>query len=225
MVERVAIGNNVILIHGDCGDVLPDLSSEMAAVFDPPYGIGHFKGSSGAVVAGRKSLRRSSKRIVGDDRPFDPSIVDRFAFRLMWGANHYAGRLPGGGRWLGWDKTGGGRGPKDSFSDLELAWASAKGNAKLFHYLWKGVCQDGEKGEKRHHPTQKPIALMEWCINFTPDGMSILDPYMGAGSTGIAAVRAGRPFVGIEIDREHFEKSCTRISAEVDRQSRLSAAA
>lgn len=217
-IERVTIGNNIVLIHGNCSEILPTLSGDLSVVTDPPYGIAYRRGAGGRAVAGRTSLRHTPQGVIGDDRPFDPSILEPFAFRFMWGANHYAAKLPEG-RWYGWDKTGGGRGPKDSFADIEFAWSSTKGSAKIFHYLWKGVCQDGEKGERRHHPTQKPIKLMEWCIGFAPPETTILDPYMGAGSTGIAAVRLGRPFVGIEVDRTHFEKAVERITAEAERRA------
>ena len=134
----------------------------------------------------------------------------------MWGADHYRTRLPATGRMLAWDKTRGGHGPKDSFSDVEFAWHAQKGAARIFHYLWKGVCQDGEKGQKRMHPSQKPIALMLWCLNFIADPtLRVVDPYMGSGSTGVAAIRAGRRFLGIEKDREVFERALHRIEVEV----------
>jgi hypothetical protein len=136
----------------------------------------------------------------------------RFDEVLLWGGNHYCKRLPDGGTWHAWDKRGGnGRGPNDVFADVEFAWTKARTKSRVFNYLWKGICQDGEKSARRVHPTQKPIALMEWCIGFTHPGATILDPYMGGGSTGIAAVRLGRPFIGMELQRDFFEAAVDRI--------------
>ena len=200
----------IFLYHGNYEDVIGDIERNFAVVSDPPYGINHFKGSSGSAVKGRKSLRRNSKKIIGDDTPFDPSVFVSYDECLLWGADHFASRLPDTGRWLAWDKTGGGRGPKDSFSDVEFAWINKPGNRKIFHYLWKGVCQDGEKGEKRYHPTQKPIALMEWCLSFV-ESDSIFDPFFGSGSTALACYNSGRKFIGCELDDDYYETAVERI--------------
>jgi site-specific DNA-methyltransferase (adenine-specific) len=216
VIEIVRVTDTVTLVHADCLTVLHRIPRASAILTDPPYGIGHRKGMSGAVVKGRQSLRRNTDRIIGDDRPFDPSPWLGFPEVLMWGADHYCTRLPASGRMLAWDKTRGGYGPKDSFSDVEFAWYCRKGAARIFHYLWKGVCQDGEKRQKRLHSAQKPIALMLWCLGFITDPtLRVVDPYMGSGSTGVAAIRAGRRFLGIEKDREIFERALVRIETEV----------
>ena len=214
------LGRGVTLYLGDHRDVIDYIPSSASLVTDPPYGIGFVKGATGRPAPNRSAAntRRSTRKIVGDDEPHDPSPFERFNFRLSWGANHYCRHLQRG-RWLAWDKTGGGRGPRDSFSDVELAWCSSKGADKIFHYLWKGICQDGEKGQKRQHPLQKPIALMEWCVGLSPPDSLVCDPYMGAGSTGIAAVRQGRPFVGMEVDPEYFHRAYDRIWSEVKLKS------
>jgi len=128
----------------------------------------------------------------------------------MWGADHYAPRLPHG-RWLAWDKIAGAT-LQDNFSDVEFAWHSERGAARIIHYLWKGVLQDGEKGAQRWHPTQKPVAVMQWCIRqLKGTGAVICDPYLGSGSTGVAAVRLGRRFIGCEIEPRYFDIACRRI--------------
>jgi site-specific DNA-methyltransferase (adenine-specific)/modification methylase len=122
------------------------------------------------------------------------------------------------GRWLIWDKTlGGGSG---DFSDFEVAWHSKPGASKIFRHLWMGVQRDSQTGDARLHQTEKPIALMEWCIGFVPNAEAILDPFMGSGTTGVACVNLGRKFIGIEIEPKYFEIACRRIE-EAYRQPRL----
>lgn len=201
---------SVTLVHGDNAEWLATLPAEFAVVSDPPYGI-NYKHSGGG-----KGLyqNRHSRTVANDNVPFDPTPLMRFDDVVIFGANHYCKRLPDGGSWSVWDKRGNGRGPDDSFADAEFIWTKRKQKTRVFNYLWKGICKDGENGIRRLHPTQKPIALMEWCIGFTPSGATIVDPYMGAGTTGVAALRQGRPFFGIELERDHFDASCQRIEAE-----------
>jgi site-specific DNA-methyltransferase (adenine-specific) len=207
-VERIG---ECQLILGDCREV--SLPGNAAIVADPPYGIAYVKGDGGRRVAGTNlPARRHSAAIVGDDTAFDPSPWVSFPETILWGADHYAARLPHG-RWLAWDKLAGAT-LQDSFSDVEFAWHSKRGAARIINYLWKGVLQDGEKGVRRWHPTQKPVAVMEWCIKQLHGyAETICDPYMGSGSTGVAAARLGRKFVGVEIDPGHFETACRRIEA------------
>lgn len=110
----------------------------------------------------------------------------------------------------------------DSFSDVEFAWRNGRGKDRIFSHLWKGICQASEKGgDRREHPTQKPVALMQWCIGDLPDDANlIVDPFMGSGTTGVAAVQMGRDFIGIELDERYFEIACRRIE-EAQRQGDL----
>lgn len=204
-IERIG---DAVLYLGNCLDVLPTLPKAGAVVADPPYGIGYKRG------AGGNSLPYGNKpdwdRVIGDDSDFDPSPWLAWPC-ILWGANHYAQKLPRG-RWLAWNKLGD-FGSHDDFSDVELAWNSKRAADKIFNYLWKGVRQAGEKNEKRHHPTQKPVALMEWCLGFVPDAEVIIDPYMGSGTTGVACAGLGRQFIGVEIDPRYFNIACDRIRA------------
>src|SRR5690606_27822465 len=128
---------------------------------------------------------------------------------ILWCANHYAERLPHG-RWLAWDKLSG-LAEYDSFSDVEFAWRNGRGKDRIFSHLWKGICKDSEKGGKeRWHPTQKPVALMRWCIASVEEKL-IIDPFMGSGTTGVAAMSEGRDFIGCEIDPAYFDIACKRI--------------
>lgn len=158
----------------------------------------------------------------GDNGLFDPGLWLRFRNVLVWGADHYRDRLPSSGRWLAWDKLGRSHPGGDSFSDVEFAWHSRGGASRIFSLMWKGIAcekRDGDTGV-RDHPTQKPIALMLWCIQQAGMPDRILDPFMGSGTTGVAALRLGRKFIGIEIEPRWFDVACRRIEAEA-RQGRL----
>ena len=102
-------------------------------------------------------------------------------------------------------------------SEAELAWTNVRGSVRVFRYLWSGILRDGEKGQ-HHHPTQKPVALMQWCLGFVQSARTILDPFAGSGTTGVACVELGRKFVGIEIDPVYFDIACRRIEQAVKKQ-------
>ncbi len=206
-VEHLAEG--VTLYLGDCREILPTLGKVDAVVTDPPYGIAHVKGAGGK---GAHS-RRNTSAIHGDAGPFDPSPWLEFPQVIMWGADHFYPRLPDRGSWLVFDKLDGME-PWDSFSDVEMAWCSDEGAARMFSLRWKGIaCVKAHEGfGVREHPTQKPVALMDWCIKRFSDARTILDPYMGSGTTGVAAVKLGRRFIGIEIEPRYFDIACRRIS-------------
>lgn len=223
MSAPVIIGNATLYL-GDCREILPTLGKIDAVVTDPPYGIsyahsGFHDGSIGITKAANK---RGAPPVTGDDRPFDPSFLLRFSNVLMWGADHYFPRLPDSGRWLAWNKLGHME-PWDSFSDVEFAWHSGEGAARIFSMLWKGLaCDKREESGLREHTTQKPIRLMEWCLSQakTAEGQTVLDPYMGSGTTGVACMRLGRKFIGIEIEPRYFDIAVRRIE-EAYRQPRL----
>ena len=213
---KVEIGN-AILYLGDCLDILPMLPKADAVVTDPPYGIGYSRDSNksaGIKPDGSKTWGKNAAPIVGDDKPFDPKPLLSMGKRLvLWGASAYSERLPSNYGWLIWDKQIVG---KWSAGDAETAWTNFLGSNRIFRHRWQGIQRAGEEcpfvGGGLDHPTQKPVALMRWCIDKAGPG-SILDPYMGSGTTGAAAVSMGRPFTGIEIDRKYFDIACERISA------------
>lgn len=204
---RVETIGDATLILGDCREVLPTLGRVDAVVSDPPYGIGFQKGAGGKGI--HRGRVRNLDAIQGDDQPFDPSPW--FAWPcVLFGGNHFYARLPDGGTFHCWDKSRG-VGPDDSFSDAEFVWTSWRCASEVIRYLWKGVLQDGEKGVPKFHIMQKPIAVMEWCLGFVPDATTILDPFMGSGSTGVACARLGRKFIGIEAHPPYFDIACRRI--------------
>lgn len=213
------------LYLGDCRDIITGMTAD-ALVADPPYGMGIGDISGGAVYRYRRSGGTViDYHVIGDDTPFDPTHLLGVAPAIvLWGANHYAPRLPPARKWLVWDKRAGGR--SDNQADCELAWSNLPGPERLHTQLWRGMVRAGEenvsKGSYRCHPTQKPVALMSWCIDQCRlrAGSVILDPYMGSGTTGVAAIRAGHRFIGIEIDPGHFTTACRRLT-EASRQLTL----
>ncbi len=176
-----------------------------ALVADPPYGIGYVASGSGRGLP----ARRNTGPVFGDDEPFDPVPFLGFSSVLLWGANHYAQRLPPG-RWLAWDKLNGFR-SFDSYSDVEFAWSSIPGASRIFRYLWKGLLKDGERDGNRQHPTAKPVALMRWCIEQSGEAPLILDPFAGSGPTLVAAKNLGRRAIGIEIEPKYCEIAVKRL--------------
>lgn len=195
----------ITIYHGDCRELLNGLPRNACVVADPPYGMAYQHGRR----AGGRALGFDGESVVGDDTPFDPSPLLSFASAVLWGANHYASRLPDSRGWLVWDKRGG-IAPNDQ-SDCEMAWTNLIGVARLFHRYWNG----GGISEERWHPTQKPVALMRWCIDFAPAESLILDPFMGSGTTLRAAKDLGRRAIGIEIEERYCEIAAKRLQQEV----------
>ena len=210
---REELSDGVTLYHGDCREILPTLDKVDALVTDPPYGISYSPGSGGK--GWTKGIKTFSGKdlVIGDSNSFDPSPFLSYPKIILWGANHYADKLPASSNWLVWDKRQ--QGLVNDFADCELAWCSWKAPARVFRHLWCGAFRKSEKGQERVHPTQKPIAVMQWCLSFLPSEKVILDPFMGSGTTGVAAVKLNKQFIGIEIDKKYFDIACKRISEEL----------
>ena len=202
----------VTIYHGDCREWMPFIPSPLVIVTDPPYGIGYSQGGGGGGWApGRKSFVGAV--VHGDDAPFDPAPILAFGVpTVLFGGNHYADQLPPVASWLVWDKRDGDS--SNDFADCELAWTNLGGPARLFSHRWKGLVKDSERGVPRVHPTQKPVAVMRWVIERCPDG-TILDPYMGSGSTLVAAKSLNRRAIGIEIEERYCEIAANRCRQEV----------
>ena len=199
------------LYLGDCRDIALTLERPAAVISDPPYGVSE---RTERKAAGRGKLAECNDfpAVYGDDKPFDPlawlGAADRV---ILWGANHYCSRVPDSPSWLIWDKRDGI--PSNDNADCEIAWSNVGGPARVFRHLWNGMIRASEKDASRVHPTQKPTALMRWCIERAkvPACGLILDPYMGSGSTGVAAMQMRHPFIGIEIEERYFDVACRRI--------------
>jgi len=225
MSPRKEVIGNATLYLGDCLEVMPSLGPVDAVVTDPPYGIGYvhrgnIRGEKALVGQTKAANSRGILPITNDDRPFDPAPLLGFSRVLMWGADRYRARLPETGSFIAWDKSLG-RGPADNFVDVEFAWCNWREPRNCVRMLWKGLVCDkrGENNGLRVHPVQKPIRLMAWCIERAGGGI-ILDPYMGSGTTGVAAMILGRKFIGVEIEKRWFDIACRRIE-ESQRQGDL----
>lgn len=208
-VEHLAEG--VTLYCGDMLDILPGLIGGGrfdACVTDPPYGIGADKAAS-------KNNGKWGWTFYGDS-DWDSSRPSKEAFELIlsisetqviWGGNYFTDFLPPSMQWLVWDK--GQRG--FSLADFEMAWSSQWKAARAISFSRAKALLDGKE-----HPTQKPIEVMKWCIDqLPPDTKTILDPFMGSGTTGVAAVHRGKSFTGIERAPNYFDIACRRISAAI----------
>jgi DNA modification methylase len=194
----------VRLICGDCLEVLPTLGKVDAVVTDPPYGIG---ADAGVGKYGR--LRQEGQVDSWDTVAADVDWIARLGVpAVVWGGNYFT--LPPSRHWLIWDKGAGFKGR--DFAECEMAWCSTDGNACVLTHdpLARGDYRD------KKHPTQKPLAVMLFSLEHT-DGDLILDPFMGSGTTGVACVRTGRKFIGIERELKYFEIAKRRISDELNR--------
>jgi DNA modification methylase len=211
---KVEIGLATLYL-GDCAEVLPTLGMVDAVVTDPPYGIGEAAGKN------KSRCNLAVAKDYGDDT-WDNEIVDNQVidlirqisdWQIIFGGNYYA--LPPTKCWLVWDKENTG-----DFADAELAWTNLNKAVRLKRYMWNGMLR-ANKEPRGDHPTQKPVGIMTWCISHLPDGSNtILDPFMGSGTTGVAAVQMGRKFIGVEREKKYFDIACQRIDA-AQRQEKL----
>lgn len=196
------------IYHGDSREIVPALACNPVLVLtDPPYGMAY------KPKRGGDGSKRFTEGIIGDDKPFDPAFLLEFPKVVLWGANWYADKLPVSGGWIVWDKTP--RGAKDGFaaSHAELAWTNACSSVRKFSLQWGG---EAHGGEPHYHPTQKPVALMEWTLcQFTGTNGLVLDPFMGSGPVLLAAKNLGRKAIGIELDEKYCEIAARRLSQEV----------
>lgn len=212
-MRKEIIGESTLYL-GDCMDVLPTLPKVDAVITDPPYGINenHKK------VASRGSLAaaRDYGEFDWDKEPPSITLIDAIREKAKWqaffGGNYF--HLPPTSCWLVWDKLNG----ANDFADCELAWTNWPKAVRRIQWRWNGMIRQGN--EDRFHPTQKPLGVMEWVIGLCPQADSVLDPFMGSGTTGVACVNLGRQFIGIERDPKYFDIACRRIE-DAYRQPRL----
>ena len=209
MYKRKEVIGDCTLYLGDCLEVMPTLGRVDAVVTDPPYGIDYNPTRSQASAA--SGSRKEAKKVKGDNKPFDPSpfmVSDKWIF---WGGNNFSHKLPGAAGWLAWDKRDSGTLFRGFMaSDFELAASNVVGRTQVISHKWCGHLRDSERGVFVH-PTQKPVAVMQWCLGFLPDAETVLDPFMGSGTTLVACAKMGRKGIGIELDEEYFEIACKRV--------------
>jgi len=199
-MSKVEIGRATLYL-GDSLEILPTLRAD-AVVSDPPYGLGE-KMTGGTK---RFSTGEGGMKTLGawDAKPVDQLLQALEAvapIKMLWGGNYYP--VPASRGWLIWVKTNG----VATMASVELCWTNIDMNSKHFMHPVNGW--------QRDHPTQKPLDLMRWCLSFIPKASTICDPFMGSGTTGVAAVMAGKGFIGIEREEKYFEAACRRIETAI----------
>ncbi len=199
----------VTIYHGDNREIMPELLKVDLVLTDPPYGIGAYStGSMGGGVLAKQS--RFEPTTWDTDTPNVEHVLSRGKNVIIWGGNYFG--LPPSSCWLVWDKRNG----SNFFADCELAWTNLKGAVRLISYRWQGMLQENmAEKDIRVHPTQKPTAIMKWCITLSGDIRTILDPFMGSGTTLRAAKDLGRKAIGIEIEEKYCEIAARRMAQEV----------
>lgn len=203
-VERIG---DATLYLADCMEVLPTLERVDAVITDPPYGIGIGRAINRG--KGNKARPTQYEESEWDDVPPDDAllvaVLASARWACIWGGNYF--RLDPSRTWLVWDKMLRGQ----DMADCELAWTNFTGKGvRLIRHLWAGFFRDGND-PRGLHPAQKPEGVMGWCIDQCPKADTILDPFMGSGTTGVCAARRGRRFVGIEREPRYFDIACRRI--------------
>ncbi len=202
-MNPVIIGGAVLYI-GDCRDILPTLDKVDAVITDPPYGINF------AANPHSQSCIKHEIMAWDIEAPAGTLILDCINagdVSIVWGGNYFV--LPASQSFLIWDKMQ----PENfSMAMAEFAYFSVKKPAKIFRMHPASF--------KKEHPTQKPVDLMRWCIDQAGNPQTILDPFMGSGTTGVAAMQTGRKFIGIEREEKYFDIACRRIE-DAQRQEQL----
>jgi len=209
----VQIGDHITLYLGDAHVIAAGLQHIDALITDPPYGTNFDftkRRRSQNPLQPSGPAARWTANISGDDQPFDPRSWLSYPQVILWGANHY--RLPQAHGFIVWEKRKGST--PDDHPGCELAWSNVPGSSFVHWQLWRGMIREGEANvanRAKYHPAEKPIELMLKCVEKTTG--TVLDPFMGSGTTGEACLRLGRPFVGIELDPHYFQVACDRLAA------------
>ena len=203
----------VTLYLGDCESILEKLKAD-AVITDPPYGIKRDKGIGGGGYDSTGRWKRKARQYEGGWDTKAPSaellkmVIAAAPVAVLWGGNFL--QLGRGGKWLVWNKEQ----VMPSYSDAELAWTNADGESVKLYTLH---CNKARL-EMGLHPTQKPVQLMAWSMDQAKvaGNATVLDPFMGSGSTAIACIRTGRRFIGIERDPAHYATALERIRREIE---------
>jgi site-specific DNA-methyltransferase (adenine-specific) len=202
----------ITIYHGDCREIVTSLGFDGIVLTDPPYGIDH---PTDYATRGRSAMAdcRDYVRVHADNEPFDPRwLLGVGSQRILWGGNYFAHLLPPTSGWLVWDKER----PDDlDQATCELAWTDCVKGVRRIRHLWNGMIRAGS--DELVHPTQKPESVMRWCLllRWTKGTGAVLDPFMGGGSTLVAAKDLGRKAIGIEIEERYCEIAAKRLSQEV----------
>ena len=197
------------IICGDCLEVMKDWPDGCVdlVLTDPPYGIGY-----DASESSQQGIQQFDM-LHGDDVKFDATPFLRFSDVILWGCNNYCDSIPPTmGQWYAWDKVTK-NGLKVRIAECEYAWHKCGTKPRIFRHLWSGAYRASEHGLRSVHPTQKPLALMAWCIDKSKSTGLILDPFCGSGTTCVAAKMLGRRYIGIDISEEYCQIARDRLRA------------
>jgi site-specific DNA-methyltransferase (adenine-specific)/modification methylase len=224
-MEKVEIGDATLYL-GDCLDILPALPKACLVIADPPYGVGesHKRNATrGGPVGGKGSGKKTVAPIDYGEYEWDgepasqahiAATIEAGKYCIVWGGNYF--HLPPATGWLVWDKINTG-----DFADCELAWSNLPIAVRQCRHMWNGMLRDSERNTPRVHPTQKPIALMKWCIQKMKEPPKlVVDPFMGSAPVGLACVDMGIKYIGIEKIPRNFDIAYSRIE-EAQKQLRL----
>lgn len=216
MIESKTVGL-ATLYNADCLSVLRELETvraDTAVVTDPPYGIGSWSASGGNSLSEEEAATINAWDVAPPREIFD-LIMSKSSEQIIWGGNYFLDILGKTVSPLLWDKK-----IRDMhYADGEFAWTNFKQKGALRIFETSLQATEVRTGG-RIHPTQKPVILMEWCLSKVPTAKVIIDPYMGSGTTGVAAVKNGRAFVGCEMNAEYFKIACGRME-EAQKQGGL----
>ncbi len=200
----------VQIYHGDSLEIAKDFGAVDALICDPPYGI---KLNTNFNSRGRSCLAKANDYLPvhGDNKPFDPLPWLNYKKVILFGVNYFADKLPPSKKYLIWDKRCGM--PSNDQADCELAYCKGiKGSSRIFRHRWQGFIRDSER-QTAFHPTQKPVALMQWVVQqaqLKPNSL-ILDPFMGSGPLALAAIAEGHRYIGIEREQSYCDLAIKRI--------------
>lgn len=209
--------NFCTIFHGNCREILPGLPKVDLVLTDPPYGIGADKNTRankqhGNSIAPSKDYGIGNWDSATPEKELFDILIALSTYQIIWGGNYFY--LPYGMKcWLVWDKDNGNNG----YADCELAWTNLPKAVRKIKFRWMGMLQQNMKEkEYRFHPTQKPTPVMMWAIQQAPETcLTILDPFMGSGTTLRAAKDLNRKSIGIEIEEKYCEIAANRLSQEV----------
>lgn len=193
--------DGITIYNADCRDILPHLPKVDLVLTDPPYGIADiWKGGASSGWGNAKS--QTEERNIWDaeapTKEVFEAIISQSKYSVIWGGNYF--ELPVSRGWLVWNK------PERNFSlaEAELAWTNKSMVIRVF---------DNPRSDfGRQHPTQKPLKVMSWCLSFFPEAKTVLDPFMGSGTTLVAAKNLGMKAIGIEISEEYCRIAVERLA-------------
>jgi DNA modification methylase len=205
---------HVKIYHGDCRELLPAMPKVDLVLTDPPYGINRNTDLHGfsTLAKAAKGYAITHPQMIQNDGTADVSSLFTFPRCIIWGANNFHHLLPQGGQWLVWDKRA--DNGHALLNDAEMAWRSSAGGIRVFTHCWHGFARASENS-MHFHPTQKPLALMRWCLGLVKDVRTVIDPYMGSGTTLRAAKDIGIKAIGIEIEERYCEIAARRMAQQV----------